>query len=57
MSLFIGLLEFTDPASEQSVRIGVLAGSLLSAVWGAVLLRMVDFGPATADMARRAAPH
>jgi Na+:H+ antiporter, NhaA family len=38
MSLFIGSLAFTDPARAADVRIGVLCGSLLSAVAGYVLL-------------------
>lgn len=41
MSLFIGALAFQglDPAFETSVKIGVLAGSLLSGVLGALVLR------------------
>ncbi len=38
MSLFIGSLAFTDAAHEASVRIGVLCGSLLSALTGITLL-------------------
>jgi Na+:H+ antiporter, NhaA family len=39
MSLFIGGLAFTDPALADAVKIGVLMGSLLSALCGYVLLR------------------
>jgi NhaA family Na+:H+ antiporter len=38
MSLFIGTLAFDDPAFANSVRIGVLGGSLLSALAGALVL-------------------
>ena len=40
MSLFIGALAFQglDPAFETRVKIGVLAGSLLSGVLGALVL-------------------
>lgn len=39
MSLFIGKLAFTDPLFLDEVKIGVLAGSLLSTVWGILYLR------------------
>ena len=39
MSLFIGMLAFDDPAHAADVRVGVLSGSLLSAVIGFALLR------------------
>jgi NhaA family Na+:H+ antiporter len=39
MSLFIGGLAFTDPAQGDAVKIGVLMGSLLSAICGYALLR------------------
>lgn len=39
MSLFIGALAFTDPAAVDATKIGVLTGSLLSAVAGFLLLR------------------
>ena len=38
MSLFIGLLAFDDVARESMVKLGVLAGSLLSALGGAAVL-------------------
>ena len=40
MSLFIGTLAFSDPEHAAAVRIGVLAGSLLSAATGALVLRL-----------------
>ena len=39
MSLFIGTLAFDGPAAAADVRIGVLTGSLLSAIVGYLLLR------------------
>jgi NhaA family Na+:H+ antiporter len=39
MSLFIGGLAFADPAQGDAVKIGVLAGSILSALAGWALLR------------------
>ncbi len=39
MSLFIGMLAFSDPAMAVQIRIGVLSGSLLSGVAGYMLLR------------------
>ncbi len=38
MSLFIGTLAFPDPAHAVQVRLGVLTGSLISAVVGYLLL-------------------
>lgn len=45
MSLFIGLLAFPDPALQDEVKVGVLAGSLLSAVCGAALLAVAKREP------------
>jgi NhaA family Na+:H+ antiporter len=39
MSLFIGGLAFVDPVLIDKVKIGVLTGSILSAVAGYALLR------------------
>jgi len=38
MSLFIGMLAFPEPAASADVRLGVLAGSLISAVAGFIVL-------------------
>ena len=40
MSLFIGKLAFTDALLLDKVTLGVLAGSLLSTLWGLIYLRM-----------------
>jgi NhaA family Na+:H+ antiporter len=42
MSLFIGMLAFPDPAFATELRIGVLTGSVLSAVLGYVILARGD---------------
>ncbi len=39
MSLFIGMLAFPDPAQAAPLRLGVLAGSLISALAGYMVLR------------------
>jgi Na+:H+ antiporter, NhaA family len=39
MSLFIGNLAFTDPAQIGAMKVGVLTGSLLSALFGWLVLR------------------
>ena len=38
MSLFIGMLAFSDPGKLVDIRIGVLAGSVISALVGYILL-------------------
>lgn len=48
MSLFIGTLAFSDPEHSASVRIGVLAGSIASALAGYLLLRICLALPSTA---------
>ncbi len=50
MSLFIGILAFSDPAQAAGVRIGVLVGSLLSAVGGYVFLRLMSPAPRRAGL-------
>jgi len=45
MSLFIGSLNFDDPATMNAVRLGVLVGSLVSAVLGYLVLRLAAPGP------------
>lgn len=48
MSLFIGGLAYDDATHAVQVRIGVLAGSILSAVLGAAVLKLGARGPAAA---------
>jgi NhaA family Na+:H+ antiporter len=45
MSLFIGLLAFPNPALQDEVKVGVLVGSLLSALCGAALLTVARREP------------
>jgi NhaA family Na+:H+ antiporter len=40
MSLFIGMLAFSEPIHAAQLRLGVLAGSLLAAVAGYLALRV-----------------
>ncbi len=40
MSLFIGLLAFDDPATQDHVKIGILMGSLVSGLLGAIMLTL-----------------
>ena len=42
MSLFIGGLSFADPALMNEVRIGVLSGSILSAIIGFTVLKLAS---------------
>jgi NhaA family Na+:H+ antiporter len=48
MSLFIGALAFTDAATVDATKIGVLTGSLASAVAGFLLLRLCGKPPEAA---------
>lgn len=45
MSLFIGMLAFSDPVRAAELRLGVLAGSLISAVAGYALLKATSSRP------------
>ena len=45
MSLFIGLLAFTDESLQAAMKVGVLFGSLFSAVVGWLLLRAISPAP------------
>ncbi|MNI44897.1 Na(+)/H(+) antiporter NhaA [compost metagenome] len=40
MSLFIGLLAFSDPGVQDRIKIGILMGSILSGVLGSILLTL-----------------
>lgn len=51
MSLFIGLLAFPDPTLQDEVKVGVLAGSLISALCGAALLTVAKREPPKASFA------
>ena len=51
MSLFIGALAFKDPALATPVRLGVYGGSVLSAVFGLMLLARVLPAQLTPDQA------
>jgi NhaA family Na+:H+ antiporter len=53
MSLFIGMLAFTDAERAAEIRIGVLLGSLASALAGYLFLRAVTSPSASAPPKRR----
>jgi NhaA family Na+:H+ antiporter len=40
MSLFIGMLAFKSPELQEIMKFGVIGGSLLSVVWGALVMRI-----------------
>ena len=48
MSLFIGGLAFGDPKLIDETKIGVLVGSLASALLGLLILRLVKPAPSEA---------
>lgn len=52
MSLFIGTLAFSDPEHTTAVRLGVLSGSFLSAIFGYLVLRFAS-QPQTKSIAPR----
>jgi NhaA family Na+:H+ antiporter len=57
MSLFIGTLAFAGPEQGAAVRLGVLAGSIASALFGYFILRMALSDAATqAGRRRRRSP-
>jgi NhaA family Na+:H+ antiporter len=45
MSLFIGMLAFSEPTHAAQLRLGVLAGSLLAAAAGYLVLRLTAPAP------------
>jgi NhaA family Na+:H+ antiporter len=51
MSLFIGALAFDSPELGKATKIGVLLGSIASAVLGAIVLRLVGRGRAPERLA------
>jgi NhaA family Na+:H+ antiporter len=55
MSLFIGTLAFSGPEEGAAVRLGVLAGSVMSALFGYLILRMAlpDKAKTTSAAGRR----
>lgn len=57
MSLFIGMLAFTDPAITAGVRIGVLIGSFISAFIALAVLRTLPLPGAAAKPEARRAPN
>ncbi len=42
MSLFIGSLSFSDPALQDRIRLGVIVGSLASAIMGVLVLKIAE---------------
>ncbi|MDT8343016.1 MAG: Na+/H+ antiporter NhaA [Thermohalobaculum sp.] len=56
MSLFIGTLAFADPAHQNAVRLGVLAGSLMSGIVGSVVLARATAATGSRVMAGHRAP-
>jgi NhaA family Na+:H+ antiporter len=40
MSLFIGMLAFSDPLLQEMVKVGVISGSVLCIIWSAIVLRV-----------------
>jgi NhaA family Na+:H+ antiporter len=46
MSLFIGLLAFDQPALQDAAKLGILAGSIASALWGWAVLSLARRQPA-----------
>lgn len=51
MSLFIGALAYADPEHQALVRVGVIAGSLLSGILGAIVLALAS-GAKTGETAQ-----
>ncbi|PPC87855.1 MAG: Na+/H+ antiporter NhaA [Hyphomicrobium sp.] len=52
MSLFIGMLAFTDPLLGSELRIGVLSGSVVSAIVGYLILRLAYRPAGQGEVAR-----
>jgi NhaA family Na+:H+ antiporter len=57
MSLFIGMLAFVDTERAAEIRIGVLLGSILSAVVGYLILKRVTPAVVSVNPAGEAARH
>ena len=56
MSLFIGMLAFPDPAYATQLRVGVLTGSLISAVGGYLVLRYASAEAMAPEVSAAAPP-